>query len=28
MLLGMTAIAWTVTFLIYQAGMRLGWGGF
>ena len=27
-LLGMTAIAWTVTVLISQAGLRLGWGGF
>ncbi len=27
MLLGMTAVAWVVTFGVYQAGLWLGWGG-
>lgn len=27
MLVGMTAIAWLVTFVVYQAGLALGWGG-
>lgn len=26
MLIGMTAVAWTVTFVVYQLGLWLGWG--
>lgn len=26
MLVGMTAVAWLVTFVVYQAGLALGWG--
>ena len=26
MLLGMTAIAWVITFAVYRAGLWLGWG--